>query len=181
MAPLLQKTSFRLLCSPFRIYCIHKASCIIKDPSHPSHNLSIPLPSGRGFHSPPARRARQRNSVYPQVVKLLKSVTFQRTTFLAKRWSFHSPLYCTFTFLFPSPVLSGRALKGLRTLHQAPLGTLYELCNVSCMLTVYKNTYYNYSILVLSILQFLSLLFYLGAYLLVLRRTLFHRVKFRFT
>ena len=53
--------------------CRKRASCIMKDPTHPAHALFVPLPSGRRLRSIKSRTTRLRNSFFPQAVRLLNS------------------------------------------------------------------------------------------------------------
>ncbi|KAL0189784.1 hypothetical protein M9458_016883, partial [Cirrhinus mrigala] len=57
----------------FLARCSSKASSIVKDPSHPSHNLFQLLPSGRRYRSIKARSVRFLNSFFPQAVRVLNS------------------------------------------------------------------------------------------------------------
>ncbi|TKS65262.1 putative RNA-directed DNA polymerase from transposon X-element [Collichthys lucidus] len=53
--------------------CRKRASCIMKDPTHPAHALFAPLPSGRRLQSIKSRTTRLRNSFFPETVRLLNS------------------------------------------------------------------------------------------------------------
>ena len=53
--------------------CRKRASCIMKDPTHPAHALFVPLPSGRRLRSIKSRTTRLRNSFFPEAVRLLNS------------------------------------------------------------------------------------------------------------
>ncbi len=57
----------------FLARCSSKASSIVKDPTHPSHNLFQLLPSGRRYRSIKARSVRLLNSFFPQAVRALNS------------------------------------------------------------------------------------------------------------
>ncbi|KAL0146881.1 hypothetical protein M9458_057820, partial [Cirrhinus mrigala] len=57
----------------FLARCSSKASSIVKDPTHPSHNLFQLLPSGRRYRSIKARSVRFLNSFFPQAVRVLNS------------------------------------------------------------------------------------------------------------
>ncbi|KAL0154309.1 hypothetical protein M9458_050422 [Cirrhinus mrigala] len=50
-----------------------RCSSIIKDPTHPSHNLFQLLPSGKRYRSIKARSVRFLNSFFPQAVRVLNS------------------------------------------------------------------------------------------------------------
>ncbi|KAI4905235.1 hypothetical protein NFI96_008737, partial [Prochilodus magdalenae] len=50
--------------------CLRKAVHISSDPTHPSHPLFQPLPSGKRYQNIRARTTRFRNSFYPRAVKL---------------------------------------------------------------------------------------------------------------
>jgi len=41
----------------FQRHCAYRASSIVNDPSHPSHRIFAPLPSGRRYHSIRTRSA----------------------------------------------------------------------------------------------------------------------------
>ncbi|TKS65279.1 putative RNA-directed DNA polymerase from transposon BS [Collichthys lucidus] len=53
--------------------CRKRASCIMKDSTHPAHTLFAPLPSGRRLWSIKSRTTRLRNSFFPEAVRLLNS------------------------------------------------------------------------------------------------------------
>ncbi len=53
--------------------CIRKARRITNDSSHPSHRLFSLLPSGRRLRSIRYRTSRQRDSVFPQAIRLMNS------------------------------------------------------------------------------------------------------------
>ncbi|KAK1796807.1 hypothetical protein P4O66_000875 [Electrophorus voltai] len=53
--------------------CIWKATNIVKDPTHPSHELFTLLPSGRRYHSIQSRTSRLWNSFFPEAIRLLNS------------------------------------------------------------------------------------------------------------
>ncbi|KAI4886294.1 hypothetical protein NFI96_002286 [Prochilodus magdalenae] len=55
--------------------CRKRATCIMKDPTHPAHSLFVPLPSGRRLRSIKCRTNRLRNSFIPEAVELLRTVT----------------------------------------------------------------------------------------------------------
>ncbi|KAI2645345.1 hypothetical protein H4Q32_028858 [Labeo rohita] len=57
----------------FLAQCSSKASSIVKDPTHPFHNLFQLLPSGRRYRSIKARSVRFLNSFFPQAVRVLNS------------------------------------------------------------------------------------------------------------
>ncbi|KAL0147043.1 hypothetical protein M9458_057567 [Cirrhinus mrigala] len=57
----------------FLARCSSKASSIVKDPTHTSHNLLQLLPSGRRYRSIKARSVRFLNSFFPQAVRVLNS------------------------------------------------------------------------------------------------------------
>ncbi|KAL0153248.1 hypothetical protein M9458_051423 [Cirrhinus mrigala] len=57
----------------FLARCSSKASSIVKDPTHPSHNLFQLLPSGRRYRSIKAHSVRFLNSFFPQAVRVLNS------------------------------------------------------------------------------------------------------------
>ncbi len=57
----------------FLAQCSSKASSIVKDPTHLSHNLFQLLPSGRRYRSIKARSVRLLNSFFPQAVRALNS------------------------------------------------------------------------------------------------------------
>ncbi len=57
----------------FLARCSSKASSIVKDPTHPSHNLFQLLPSGIRYRSIKARSVRLLNSFFPQAVRALNS------------------------------------------------------------------------------------------------------------
>lgn len=57
----INRTSLPLLQDIFHKRCISKASCIVRDPSHPSHGLFSLLPSGRCYRSIGARFSRLRD------------------------------------------------------------------------------------------------------------------------
>ncbi|KAI4873592.1 hypothetical protein NFI96_002438 [Prochilodus magdalenae] len=46
--------------------CRKRATCIMKDPTHPAHSLFVPLPSGRRLRSIKCRTNRLRNSFIPE-------------------------------------------------------------------------------------------------------------------
>ncbi|KAI4898399.1 hypothetical protein NFI96_002300 [Prochilodus magdalenae] len=48
--------------------CRKRATCIMKDPTHPAHSLFVPLPSGRRLRSVKCRTNRLRNSFIPEAV-----------------------------------------------------------------------------------------------------------------
>ncbi|KAI4884331.1 hypothetical protein NFI96_019148 [Prochilodus magdalenae] len=50
---------------------LRKAAHISSDPTHPSHPLFQPLPSGKRYRNIRARTTRFRNSFYPRAVKLV--------------------------------------------------------------------------------------------------------------
>ncbi|XP_049338649.1 uncharacterized protein LOC111191212 isoform X1 [Astyanax mexicanus] len=50
---------------------IRKATSIVNDPTHPSHELFSLLPSGRRYHSIRSSTTRFCNSFYPQAIRLL--------------------------------------------------------------------------------------------------------------
>ena len=71
-----QRTVGRNLPSTTDVYkarCRKRASCIMEDPTHPSHTLFVPLPSGRRLRSIKSRTTRLRNSFFPEAVRLLNS------------------------------------------------------------------------------------------------------------
>ncbi|KAI4894551.1 hypothetical protein NFI96_022922 [Prochilodus magdalenae] len=53
--------------------CRKRATCIMKDPTHPAHSLFVPLPSGRRLRSIKCRTNRLRNSFIPEAVRLLNA------------------------------------------------------------------------------------------------------------
>ncbi|KAK1796158.1 hypothetical protein P4O66_009241 [Electrophorus voltai] len=53
--------------------CIRKATNIMKDPTHPSHELFTLLPSGRRYRSIQSRTSRLCNSFFPEAIRLLNS------------------------------------------------------------------------------------------------------------
>uniref|UniRef100_A0A8C6L2U8 Reverse transcriptase domain-containing protein n=1 Tax=Nothobranchius furzeri TaxID=105023 RepID=A0A8C6L2U8_NOTFU len=55
--------------------CLRKAHSIIKDHSHPAHQLFSSLPSGRRYRSLPARTTRLKNSFYHQAIRHLNHYT----------------------------------------------------------------------------------------------------------
>ncbi len=55
--------------------CKSRAAKIIKDSNHPGNRLFITLPSGKRFRSVMAKTERLRRSFYPQVIRLLNSVS----------------------------------------------------------------------------------------------------------
>ncbi len=57
----------------FLARCSSKTNSIVKDPTHPSHNLFQLLPSGRRYWSIKARSVRLLNSFSPQAVRALNS------------------------------------------------------------------------------------------------------------
>ncbi|KAI2668505.1 hypothetical protein H4Q32_005238 [Labeo rohita] len=57
----------------FLAQCSSKASSIMKDPTHPSHNLFQILPSGRRYRSFKARSVRFSTAFFPQAVRVLNS------------------------------------------------------------------------------------------------------------
>uniref|UniRef100_A0A3P9JJJ8 Reverse transcriptase domain-containing protein n=1 Tax=Oryzias latipes TaxID=8090 RepID=A0A3P9JJJ8_ORYLA len=57
----------------YKTRCRKRASCILKDPTHPSHPLFSLLPSGRRLRSIKSRTTRLRNSFFPEAVRLLNS------------------------------------------------------------------------------------------------------------
>ncbi len=57
----------------FLARCSSKTNSIVKDPTHPSHNLFQFLPSGRRYRSIKARSVRLLNSFFPQAVRTLNS------------------------------------------------------------------------------------------------------------
>ncbi len=57
----------------FLARCSSKTNSIVKDPTHPSHNLFQLLPSGRRYRSIRARSARLLNSFFPQAARALNS------------------------------------------------------------------------------------------------------------
>ncbi|KAI4890202.1 hypothetical protein NFI96_002001, partial [Prochilodus magdalenae] len=46
--------------------CRKRATCIMRDPTHPAHSLFVPLPSGRRLRSVKCRTNRLRNSFIPE-------------------------------------------------------------------------------------------------------------------
>ncbi|XP_073675260.1 interferon-induced very large GTPase 1-like [Garra rufa] len=54
----------------FHARCSSKASSIVKDPTHPSHNLFQLLPSGRRYRSIKAHSVRLLNSFFPQAAQM---------------------------------------------------------------------------------------------------------------
>ncbi len=59
----------------FLARCSSKASSIVKDPTHPSHNLFQLLPSGRRYRSIKARSVRLLNSFSPRLWELLTPIS----------------------------------------------------------------------------------------------------------
>ena len=59
--------------------CLRKAVNISSDPTHPSHPLFQPLPSGKRYRNIRARTTRFRNSFYPRAVKLVTPAAPNRT------------------------------------------------------------------------------------------------------
>uniref|UniRef100_A0AAQ6IB52 Alkylated DNA repair protein AlkB homologue 8 N-terminal domain-containing protein n=1 Tax=Anabas testudineus TaxID=64144 RepID=A0AAQ6IB52_ANATE len=55
--------------------CIRKATCIVDDPTHPSHPIFTLLPSGKTFRSIRALTTRLLNSFFPQAIRLLNTHT----------------------------------------------------------------------------------------------------------
>uniref|UniRef100_A0A3Q1K6E6 Reverse transcriptase domain-containing protein n=1 Tax=Anabas testudineus TaxID=64144 RepID=A0A3Q1K6E6_ANATE len=55
--------------------CIRKATCIVDDPTHPSHPIFTLLPSGKRFRSIWALTTRLLNSFFPQAIRLLNTHT----------------------------------------------------------------------------------------------------------
>ncbi|KAK1803280.1 hypothetical protein P4O66_004067 [Electrophorus voltai] len=53
--------------------CIRKATNIVKDPTHPSHELFTLLPSGRRYRSIQSCTSRLCNSFFPEAIRLLNS------------------------------------------------------------------------------------------------------------
>ncbi|KAI4891554.1 hypothetical protein NFI96_034005 [Prochilodus magdalenae] len=53
--------------------CRKRATCIMRDPTHPAHSLFVPLPSGRRLRSVKCRTNRLRNSFIPEAVRLLNA------------------------------------------------------------------------------------------------------------
>ncbi|KAK1803830.1 hypothetical protein P4O66_003786 [Electrophorus voltai] len=52
---------------------IRKTTSIVKDPTHPSHELFTLLPSGRRYRSIWSRTSRLCNSFFPEAIRLLSS------------------------------------------------------------------------------------------------------------
>ncbi|MBN3321907.1 AIFM2 factor, partial [Atractosteus spatula] len=50
---------------------LKKATKIMSDPTHPTHNLFVPLPSGRRFWTLQSHTTRLQNSFFPRTVKLV--------------------------------------------------------------------------------------------------------------
>ncbi|KAI4887474.1 hypothetical protein NFI96_007943, partial [Prochilodus magdalenae] len=48
--------------------CRKRATCIMKDPTHPAHSLFVPLPSGRRLRSIKCKTNRLRNSFIPEAM-----------------------------------------------------------------------------------------------------------------
>ncbi|KAI4885335.1 hypothetical protein NFI96_001849 [Prochilodus magdalenae] len=59
--------------SVYQKRCLSRARSIIKDPSHPNHELFTLLPSGRRYRSLRSRTNRLRKSFFPEAVTLLNS------------------------------------------------------------------------------------------------------------
>ncbi len=59
----------------YRKRCRSRAAKIIKDSNHPGNRLFTLLPSGKRFRSVMAKTERLRRSFYPQVIRLLNSVS----------------------------------------------------------------------------------------------------------
>ncbi|KAI4891818.1 hypothetical protein NFI96_002199 [Prochilodus magdalenae] len=59
--------------SVYKKRCLSRARSIIKDPSHPNHELFTLLPSGRCYRSLRSRTNRLRKSFFPEAVTLLNS------------------------------------------------------------------------------------------------------------
>ncbi|KAI4892922.1 hypothetical protein NFI96_001303 [Prochilodus magdalenae] len=57
--------------------CRKRATCIIKDPTHPAHSLFVPLPSGRRLRSIKCKTNRLRNSFSPEAKRYTK-IPFQQ-------------------------------------------------------------------------------------------------------
>ncbi|XP_062850237.1 uncharacterized protein LOC134312316 [Trichomycterus rosablanca] len=55
--------------------CRERATCILRDPTHPAHGLFTPLPSGRRLRCIQVKTSRLKNSFYPDAVRLLNSST----------------------------------------------------------------------------------------------------------
>lgn len=53
--------------------CRSRASNIIEDPTHPTHDLFTPLPSRRRLSSVKARTSRLRSSFFPEAVRLMNN------------------------------------------------------------------------------------------------------------
>ncbi|KAI4871444.1 hypothetical protein NFI96_013072, partial [Prochilodus magdalenae] len=53
--------------------CRKRATCIMKDPTHPAHSLFVPLPSGRRLRSIKCKTNRLRNSFIPEAERLLNT------------------------------------------------------------------------------------------------------------
>ena len=51
--------------------CIHNATSIVEDPTHPSHRLFCPFPSGRRYYSIRSVTTRLQNSFFPKATRLL--------------------------------------------------------------------------------------------------------------
>ncbi|KAI3376927.1 hypothetical protein L3Q82_000018 [Scortum barcoo] len=121
-----QRTVGRSLPTTTDIYtsrCRKRASCIMKDPTHTTHALFVPLPSGRRLRSIKSRTTRLRNSFFPEAVRLLNSggpllnkadmlIAFSSTLFVFSR-----------LFLIPVfPLCSGRHNEAfLRFLRRFPV------------------------------------------------------------
>ena len=73
-----QKTtgcSFPPLSNIYSSRCTDRATCIMRDPTHPAHELFCPLHSGRRLRSIQSRSTRMKNSFFPDAVRLLNSST----------------------------------------------------------------------------------------------------------
>ncbi|XP_055496185.1 EF-hand calcium-binding domain-containing protein 11 isoform X2 [Leucoraja erinacea] len=53
----------------YRSRCLKKAGSIIKDPHHPGHTLTSPLPLGRRYRSLKTATSRFRNSFFPTAIR----------------------------------------------------------------------------------------------------------------
>ncbi|KAI4879285.1 hypothetical protein NFI96_006046 [Prochilodus magdalenae] len=53
--------------------CRKRATCIMKDPTHPAHSLFVPVPSGRRLRSGKCKTSRLRSSFIPEAVRLLNA------------------------------------------------------------------------------------------------------------
>ncbi|KAI4881086.1 hypothetical protein NFI96_012676, partial [Prochilodus magdalenae] len=55
--------------------CRTRATCIMKDPTHPAHSRFVPLPSGRRLRSVMCETNRLRNSFIPEAVGLTSTIS----------------------------------------------------------------------------------------------------------